>query len=87
MLEKEKKSKKKKWGIALFIIGWIIVGSGIPPILVMMPRLSEPGWAGLVIPICILDIIVGLFLVLYGLYLFFPSKKSELKRLKKRLKK
>ena len=84
MLEKEKKSKKKKWGIALFIIGWIIVGSGIPPILVMLQQLSEPfSYAKLVIPICILWIIVGCILVLYGLYIFFPSKKSELKRLKK----
>ena len=83
MLEKEKKSKKKKLGIVLFIIGWIIVGSSI----VGSVGSAGSGYAMLIIPIFILSIIVGLVLVLYGLYLFFPSEKSELKRLKKRLKK
>ena len=83
MMEKEKKSKRKIWGIALFIIGWIIVGSSI----VGSVGSAGSSYAMLIIPIFILSIIFGLVLVLYGLYLFFSSKKSELKRLKKRLKK
>ena len=80
MLEKEKKSKKKKWGIALFIIGWIIVGSSI----VGSVGSAGSGHAMLIIPIFILSIIFGLSLVLYGLYLFF--RKRTIKEIKRALK-
>ncbi|MHA2288843.1 MAG: hypothetical protein ACXABG_08650 [Promethearchaeota archaeon] len=70
-MEKEKKPKRKIWGIVLFIIGWLIVVSSF----VGSVGSAGSGYAMLLIPIFIVSIIIGCFLVIYGLYLFFRKRK------------
>jgi len=78
MLEEEKKSKRRNYGIGLFIIGWIFVVIGI----LGFYYWSRPGMSmGLIIAIiiCIPMIIIGFILVPIGIFLILHNRSKASK--------